>query len=207
MIGLIDYGSGNIDAIVGLIKSAGLPYSKLSNCNEFNNSISHLVLPGVGGFDETLDLLDSKNWSIWLNEKVLNEKIPILGICVGMQIMLENSSEGQRKGFGWIEGNVQKIPGHKVFPLPHMGWNSIETNNAQFFNGVDLQRGFYHLHNYYALPSNKEVIWATSSYIVEIPVVISKGNILGIQFHPEKSLFNGVQILKNFYNSFNNVKI
>jgi glutamine amidotransferase len=180
---------------------------RLSENAHFNGKISHLLLPGVGGFDETMDLLDAKNWSDWLNHMVLIEKMPILGVCVGMQIMLDISSEGERCGFGWIKGNVEKIPNNDVLPLPHMGWNSVEPLYDPFFAGIDLEKGFYFLHNYRVCPSNEEVVWATSSYISKIPVVISCGNVIGVQFHPEKSLVNGAQIFKNFFNIFNHVKV
>lgn len=207
MIGIIDYGSGNIDAVVGVLKFAGLPHIRLKETFDFHDQISHLIMPGVGGFDETMDLLDSKNWSDWLNQKVLVDKMPILGVCVGMQIMLDSSTEGLKRGFGWIKGTVEKIPNHDVLPLPHMGWNSISPKNYSIFNGIDFQRGFYYLHNYHVCPLSNEVIWATSSYITEIPVVIGSGHVVGVQFHPEKSLANGVQIFKNFYSIYKDVKI
>lgn len=207
MIGIIDYGSGNIEAVVGVLKFAGLPYIRLEKIEDFQDKITHLILPGVGGFDETMNLLHSKEWYDWLNRKVRIELMPILGVCVGMQIMLERSTEGSMPGFGWIKGWVDKLPNHVSLPLPHMGWNSIIPKKFSIFNGIDSQKGFYFLHNYCACHLSEDVILATSSYITDIPVVIGRDNILGVQFHPEKSLANGSQIFKNFYCFENNVKI
>lgn len=207
MIGVIDYGSGNIEAVVGVLKSACLPHMRLNESCDYHGHITHLILPGVGGFDETMDLLDSKNWSNWLNQKVLLERMPILGVCVGMQVMLDSSTEGSRQGFGWIKGSVQKIPQHAVLPIPHMGWNSVTPRNNYLLSGIDFQKGFYFLHNYHVSPFSNDVIWATSSYIIEIPVIIGFDNVVGVQFHPEKSLANGAQIFKNFYSIYKNVEI
>jgi len=199
MIGIINYGSGNIDAIINTLKITNIPYKKINILKEFEPSITHLILPGVGGFDETMDLLKSNNWIEWLNELVLVKKFPIMGICVGLQIMFNSSSEGRKEGLGWFSGCVEKLPNDDYFPLPHMGWNSILTKSSNLFSEININDGFYFLHNYYVNPDKKEIIFATSNYIINIPAVIMHDNIIGVQFHPEKSLNNGVQIFRNFY--------
>jgi glutamine amidotransferase len=202
MIGIIDYGSGNIDAIIFALKLKNIPFKRLSSLNDFHKNITHLMLPGVGGFDETMDLLDEKRWIPWLNEKVVNERFPILGVCVGMQILVNGSSEGIKNGFGWIKGYVKKLPFHEKLPLPHMGWNSIKLINSPFSEGINPEIGFYFLHNYFVCPDDDSVIFSTSNYIVNIPTIIIQNNIVGVQFHPEKSLANGARLFLNFYRHF-----
>jgi len=202
MIGIINYGSGNIEAIANVIKFAGIPYVKLNCIRDFDQKITHLLLPGVGGFDETMDLLESKYWTEWLDKMVLIERIPIMGICVGMQILFESSSEGSKNGLGWMPGKVIRISSNDGLPLPHMGWNSISSKSHPIFNDIDFKTGFYFLHNYYACPDDDNQILATSKYKIDVPAVVSSGNILGVQFHPEKSLSNGSQLISNFYSFF-----
>ena len=134
-----------------------------------------------------------------IEEKVLEDMIPILGVCVGMQILGDDSEEGNKNGLGWIPGSIKKINGaiEKDLPLPHMGWNSINVDkNQSLFRNVDSEKGFYFLHSYYFDSDIHQI--ASSDYPSSFCCAVKKDNIFGVQFHPEKSLTNGLALLKNF---------
>lgn len=200
MVGIIEYGSGNINAIERALKFNSIPYMILRNPTK-NVNLSHLILPGVGDFDETIILLKNRGWFNWLNTAVLTLRVPILGICVGMQIMFEKSEEGKELGFGWIKGSVTKISSQDSLPLPHMGWNSVKSNH-QLMEGISKQDGFYFLHSFKGEPEISTNVIAESFYKEKLPVAVLNKNILGVQFHPEKSLSNGTKLFANFYNFF-----
>ena len=201
MIGIIDHGSGNVKAIANIYKKLNTDYFITSDPTELEKA-THLVLPGVGAFDQTMNLLNKSGLRDELDSLVLKKKIPIVGICVGMQIMAESSEEGQESGLGWIRGNVKRINESTLFrkpKLPHMGWNSIEVNTqTDLLQNVDLNKGFYFLHSYYVDAYNNDDIIATVDYGSNINCIIRRENIIGIQFHPEKSHQNGIEVFKNF---------
>lgn len=202
MITLINYGSGNIYAIANIYKHLNIPF-RLSNDPEEILQAQKLILPGVGDYDETMALLENNGVKRALNEAVLIQKIPILGVCVGMQIMGEYSDEGIKEGFGWIPGRVRKLKPELLESkphLPHLGWNSIEfLQESSFFKDIDAARGFYFLHSYYFDCENAENIFAKTIYGTEFASAINHENIYGVQFHPEKSHQNGINIFQNFY--------
>ena len=137
-----------------------------------------------------------------LNRKVLEDKIPVLGICIGLHIMTEKSEEGELPGLGWIKGNVKKFDETKLKDspkVPHMGWNSIKVKAAEnLFKGVNANQGFYFIHSYYVEVSNKESIMTTTNYAEDFVSGVTSSNIYAVQFHPEKSHSNGMKLLKNF---------
>ena len=201
MIGIIDYGSGNIQAIATIYKNLNIKYQVITKPEDLEKA-DKLVLPGVGAFDATMQQLIDSGLKDKLNELVLDKKVPILGICVGLQVMGYGSDEGNLSGLGWIPGQVKKFDETKIElkpKLPHMGWNVInDTRNHNLFKGIDNDFGFYFVHSFYFECEKEENILATSNYGGEFTSSIYANHIFGTQFHPEKSHGNGVQLLKNF---------
>lgn len=202
MIKIINYGSGNIQAIGNIYKRLNIPFTIASKASELESDTTKLILPGVGAFDRTIKQLIDSGLQTKLNELVLEKKVPIMGICVGMQILGKDSEEGELPGLGWIDGSVRKIDitrlTHKPH-LPHMGWNSIEpTLEHPILRNIDCHSGFYFLHSYYFSCNNPETILCTTQYGHSFASAIHSRNIFGMQFHPEKSHSNGIQLLKNF---------
>lgn len=201
MIKVLNYGSGNVKAITNIYKRLNVPCETASTAAELA-SATKVIVPGVGAFDQTMILLQGSGMLDALNGLVLEDKVPVLGVCVGMQIMADASEEGSRTGLGWIPGYVRRIDerqlAHKP-KLPHMGWNSIIVQRElPILDGIDRERGFYFLHSYYFDCAEERNILTTSSYGGEFPSAVFSGNIYGFQFHPEKSHLNGVTIFKNF---------
>lgn len=196
MIGIIEYGSGNIGAISNLLSQQNISHNIVTKPEDILIS-DKLILPGVSAFDTTMKLLKHKKIIEVLNFMVLEKKTPILGICVGMQVMFEKSEEGLESGLGWFEGEVKQINNLK---LPHMGWNSIESNilNEPFLKDVNLKKGFYFLHSFKCVTHNKMYKRFYAYYNDQINAIVINNNIYGVQFHPEKSHENGIQIFKNF---------
>lgn len=201
MIGIIDYGSGNVQAIATIYKNLNINYQVVTKPENLEKS-DKFILPGVGAFDATMQQLIDSGLKDKLNELVLEKKIPILGICVGLQVMGYGSEEGVLPGLGWIPGKVKKFDETKINfkpKLPHMGWNKI--NNIQshkLFQGIDNDFGFYFVHSFYFQCTKDDNILTTSNYGLEFTSAIYHNKIYGTQFHPEKSHSNGVQLLKNF---------
>ena len=201
MITLIDYGLGNIMAIANIYRKHNIPIRVAKNINDLKDS-TKLILPGVGSFDWAMQLLKRSNMLDVINELVLNKKVPVLGICVGMQIMTQSSEEGELDGLKWINAKVLKFPktySSKKIILPHMGWNKVEYlgQNALFSN-MALNPRFYFLHSYYVQLNNAKNEVARTKYFNNFTSVFQKENIYGVQFHPEKSHKGGIQLLENF---------
>ena len=202
MIGIIDYGLGNLHAFITLYKRLGISAQTVNTSNQLENS-SRLILPGVGAFDNAMELLNNSGMLPKIEELVLEEKVPILGVCVGMQILGTKSDEGQLPGLNWISGKVKSFPSFsdsQPLSTPHMGWNEVRFSNSKNVLGYELKDDsrFYFLHSYYFEPDVKENIVATSKYGFPFAAAISNGNIYGVQFHPEKSHQWGLKLLRNF---------
>lgn len=201
MIGIIDYGSGNIQAIVNIYNLLNIKTRIINNPEELKLA-EKLILPGVGVFDKTMQQLNDSGLKNELDDLVLHQQKPILGICVGMQIMAQSSEEGNLNGLGWIKGKVKKfdVSNFKQKPyLPHMGWNSFTPKTEHIIlQDIDLQTGFYFVHSYYFECDSVENILVTTNYGIEFSSAIFNKNIFGVQFHPEKSHSNGIKLLKNF---------
>ena len=200
MIGIIDYGVGNIKAFANVYNFLNLPFKIVKKSSEFEN-VNKLILPGVGSFDHAMTSLENSGMKEKLNELVLEKKLPVIGICVGMQMLAESSDEGVLKGLGWINGIVKKFEKSKIIngPLPHMGWNTLELKKEnKIFDNIQSNPRFYFLHSYYFECKKKEDTIATTIYGEEFDCIINHENIYGIQCHPEKSHYNGIQLLKNF---------
>ena len=201
MIGIINYGSGNIEAITNTYNRLNIECKVINKLAEFDG-VDRLVLPGVGSFDECMKQLIDSGFKEKLNKLVLESKIPILGICIGMHIMADSSEEGDLEGLGWIPGKVKKFDKtllvNKPY-LPHMGWNNINNiHDHIIFTGVNENQGFYFVHSYYYECKNEQNILTVCNYGLDFSSSIFNENIFGMQFHPEKSHSNGENLLNNF---------
>lgn len=200
MIGIIDYGVGNIKAFANIYKNLNIPFKIVKDISEFEN-ITKLILPGVGSFDHAMISLQNSGMREKLDELVLEKETPVIGICVGMQMLAKSSEEGALNGLGWIDGIVKKFNKSKIknAPLPHMGWNNLKIEKEnKIFENLEENPRYYFLHSYYFECENKEDVIATSTYGEKFDCMINHKNIYGIQCHPEKSHHNGMQLLKNF---------
>lgn len=201
MITIINYGSGNISAIGNIYERLKVPF-KVANSPEEVLGSEKIILPGVGAFDETISMLDESGFRSVLDKEVLENKVPVIGICVGMQILAKSSEEGKLPGLGWIDGVVKKIDKSLITvkpKIPHLGWNSIEVINPNaLYDGINEEEGFYFLHSYYFECNNEADVLSKTFYGKCFASSVNNNNIYGVQFHPEKSHSNGVQLLHNF---------
>jgi len=196
---IIDYGLGNINAFANIYKYLNVEFI-IGKSSEDINSAERLILPGVGSFDYAMKQLKNSDILDTLNFVVLKKKIPVLGVCVGMQIMANSSEEGTRPGLSWIEANVSKfsIPENGPrFPLPHMGWNDVEIKKSKLFKNINSPL-FYFLHSYHFSNVDESDVIGITEYTESFVSAINKDNIYGVQFHPEKSHNAGLQLLRNF---------
>ena len=201
MIGIIDYGSGNIQAIKNIYKKLKIECKFVSEPHQLDG-VDKIILPGVGAFDETMAQLNDSGLREVLDIMVLEQNVPVLGVCVGMQIMASSSEEGKLDGLGWFDAKVklfnENIILHKP-KLPHMGWNDIQPEKVHpILTSIDFGKGYYFLHSYYFDCHDKSDILATTCYGDIFHCAVNKGNIFGFQFHPEKSHSNGINLFKNF---------
>lgn len=201
MIAIVNYGSGNIQAIANIFGRLHVPFSIASTPADLLVA-DKVVLPGVGAFDQAMTELNASDMRRALDHVVCDEKRPILGICVGMQLLARSSEEGTTAGLGWIDGTVRRFDPasfRQTTHLPHMGWNSVEPTQAHpLFDGVDLATGFYFLHSYYFECHDPENALGLTEYGRPFTSVVHRDNVFGVQFHPEKSHHAGIQLLKNF---------
>jgi glutamine amidotransferase len=201
VIAIIDYGSGNIQAIANIYKRLGVAHSVASTADHIKGAARYL-LPGVGAFDRCMQELNKSGMREALDRAVLMDRKPILGICVGMQILARSSEEGREKGLGWINGDVKRFDPatfHQATRLPHMGWNTTTpVQTSPLFEGVDLSTGYYFLHSYYFVCDRRDNVLAETEYGSRFAAAVHANNVFGVQFHPEKSHQAGIQLLKNF---------
>jgi imidazole glycerol-phosphate synthase subunit HisH len=201
MITIVNYGLGNIQAFVNIYKRLNIPVVVASSHEELVGT-DKIILPGVGAFDWAMTRLNNSGMRDVLEEMVIKKKIPILGICVGMQMMASRSEEGVSHGLGWIGGGGKKVD-EKTFKgkthLPHMGWNDvIPPITHRLFNNLETGARFYFLHSYYFHPHNENNILSVTDYNGPYASSVYSDNVFGVQFHPEKSHQWGIQLLKNF---------
>lgn len=200
MIGLVDYGLGNIQAIANIYRRLDIPVVAASTPEQLTQA-DRLILPGVGSFDWAMSRLNASGMRDCLDVLVREEKRPVLGICVGMQMLAQRSEEGELPGLGWVDGDVRRFD-ESVFAakaqLPHMGWNDAMPRSAGcLFKGIEAPR-FYFLHSYYFCPRAAEDILSVTDYGLPFASAVRRGHVFGTQFHPEKSHGWGVSLLRNF---------
>lgn len=196
---IIDYKMGNVKSITNAFKHICDHNIVVSSDPDDIRNSDALILPGVGAFGDAMEHLRERNLIELLNAEVLEKKKTILGICLGMQLLLNSSQEGGLyDGLGWIEGTVERIDAGSEYRIPHVGWNDINIKmDSLFFEGLGSDKNFYFVHSYYAKCPEKYIA-ATFEYDKTFTAAVQKNNILGMQFHPEKSQKNGFILLKNF---------
>ena len=205
MLTIVDYGVGNLASIKNMLKKVGCDALISSNESEIL-SADKLILPGVGAFDTCANKLKESGLLSALNKKALEEKIPLLGICVGCQLLMEKSEEGIESGLGWIKGEVKKFDQQQMtgdLKIPHMGWTDVELNKPSllFKNMYDEPR-FYFVHSYYPAPINSDDVLMYANYGYKFAAAVERENIIGVQFHPEKSHKFGMKLLENFVKNY-----
>jgi imidazole glycerol-phosphate synthase subunit HisH len=201
MIKIIDYGLGNVLAFLNVYKRLNIP-AGIARIEADLQEASHLILPGVGSFDHAMSLLQKSGMREPLYEVVVSQNCPVLGVCVGMQILASKSEEGKLPGLSWISGSVCKLKptdGHTPLRLPHMGWNDVKPIvSSPLFSGLENDARFYFLHSYHFVCDNKESVLAEADYGERFVCAVHSQNVFGVQFHPEKSHQYGIRLLKNF---------
>ena len=203
MISIVDYGLGNLKAFANIFKRLNID-AEFVKTPEQLNSAEKIILPGVGAFDHAMEELNKSGMREKLDELVLVKKVPVIGICVGMQMLGKRSDEGKLDGLGWIDADIIKFDPNLINQkpqLPHMGWNDVHPiGNNPLFQDLETNAIFYFLHSYYFSCKNSEDAIAKSEYGLEFTSAVNHRNIYGVQFHPEKSHQYGIQLLKNFAN-------
>lgn len=204
MIGILDYGLGNILAFVSVYKRLLHPVRVVRQPKDLAG-ISKLILPGVGAFDRAMTLFNKSGLRPQVEKLVFGEQVPVMGICVGMQMLADSSEEGNSPGLAWIKGRVRKISTvglNERICLPHMGWNDIVVSGNPFlFRGLEKGARFYFLHSYYFATERPEDVLASVEYGTRFTCAVGHGQVIGVQFHPEKSHRFGARLLQNFAES------
>ena len=201
MITIVDYGVGNISAFKNVFKRLNIASSIAKSSSDLENA-TKLILPGVGSFDYAMSQLNLSGMRKKLDELVIEKKIPVLGICVGMQMMGKGSEEGASEGLNWVDAQVLKFDESLLktrVKLPHMGWNEVKpVKESILFKNINEEAIFYFLHSYYFKCKNSNHVLGVSDYGSSFSSCINFENIYGVQFHPEKSHNNGEKLLHNF---------
>lgn len=201
MIHIVDYGLGNIQAFLTMYKSLDIPCVRARTPQDLKGA-ERLILPGVGAFDHAMALLDASGMRPQLDSMVQECKTPVLGVCVGMQMLAEGSDEGDLPGLAWVRGRVrsfESLPAAQDLPRPHMGWNDVSPRRGSpLFKDLEQDARFYFLHSYYFECRDPQTATAKAEYGEPYACAVNSGQVWGVQFHPEKSHHWGAQLLKNF---------
>ncbi|MBT9463743.1 imidazole glycerol phosphate synthase subunit HisH [Hydrogenophaga sp.] len=203
MIHIVDYGVGNVQAFVNMYKRLGINAKRAVSAHDLL-SAKKVILPGVGAFDHAMELLNASGMREPLDRLVLEQGAPVLGICVGMQMLADGSDEGSETGLGWVKGRVRSFASQAAsaaLPMPHMGWNDVipvADSPSALFKGLESEARFYFLHSYYFEAAEAADAVALSDYGFEFACAVQRGHVAGVQFHPEKSHHWGAALLKNF---------
>lgn len=198
MIVIVDYDIGNISAVQNMFQRIGVKCHVSSKAEDIEQA-DHIVLPGNGAFDACMKNLRSSGLVSVLGSRVLRHRIPLLGICVGAQMLGHGSAEGVEPGLGWINMHVVRFPVLKDLRVPHMGWNHVKPQkNHTLTKSITEETRFYFVHSYFMQPVDKDDILMTTHYGTDFASAVAKGNISGVQFHPEKSHRFGKQLFKSF---------
>jgi glutamine amidotransferase len=201
MITIVDYGLGNIRAFLNVYHRLNIEAKTATTATALADA-SKVILPGVGSFDDAMARLAQSGMREALDDLALRQRVPILGVCVGMQMLGHGSDEGQLPGLGWIDGRVKTLesrPSADAMPVPHMGWNDVHpVVKSRLFDELDSGARFYFLHSYYFVCERDEDQLAVANYGADFACAVHADNIFGVQFHPEKSHHYGARLLQNF---------
>jgi glutamine amidotransferase len=201
MITIVDYGVGNLGSILNMLKKVGAK-AQTSSDPAVLRQAEKLILPGVGAFDAGMKKLNEIGLVPVLNELVLEKKVPVIGLCLGMQLLTKSSEEGAEAGLGWIDAQTVRFkfgPENAHLKVPHMGWNTLEICRPHpLVADLGPESRFYFVHSYHVVCADEMDVVAYTDYGCPLAAVIARGNIMGAQFHPEKSHKFGMQLLKNF---------
>jgi len=198
MITIVNYGLGNLSSIKNMFKHVGVKDVIISSEKDVISQAEKIILPGVGAFDSGMTNLIEYDLIDVLNQKVLIEKKPCLGICLGMQLMTKKSEEGKMSGLGWFDAETLKFKYSDKYRVPHMGWNYINKEKSNIIINNKKRYRFYFVHSFYVKCNLKEDVLFTTDYGITFHSSIQKENIIGVQFHPEKSLRFGMEVFKKF---------
>lgn len=194
---VVDYDMGNVGSIVNMLKKIGHA-AEVSSAPEAIGRADRLILPGVGSFDAGMANIRARGLVDVLHEKVVVEQTPVLGICLGMQLLGEGSHEGTSAGLGWIPAESVKLSS-EALRVPHMGWNELTLARPHWlFEGEPADMRFYFVHSYHVVCKDPQHLIATTHYGIDVAAAVARDHILGVQFHPEKSHRFGMQLLRNF---------
>lgn len=199
MVTLVDYGLGNILAFAHIYDRLNIPVEVATTPGQLAKA-EKIILPGVGAFDWAMQRLNDSGMREVLDERVLTNGVPVLGVCVGMQMMARSSEEGRLPGLGWIDAEVKRFAPSMIgdAPLPHMGWNDVQpTSGKTLFRAIAAPR-YYFLHAYYLSADRSADVLATAHYGADFAAAVARDNVFGTQFHPEKSHQWGIELLRNF---------
>lgn len=200
MIAIIDYGVGNLASIKNMLKKAGYE-SVITSDSALIKDADKIILPGIGAFDHCMQKFNASDLRPLVTAKVMEEKIPLLGICVGLQMLMENSEEGIEPGLGWIEGKTIKFKRDELgdLKIPHMGWTDITVSKpSALIQNIGEKPRFYFVHSFYVKPDHQQDELLNAHYGYDFTAAVNRDNIFGVQFHPEKSHKYGMKILENF---------
>jgi imidazole glycerol-phosphate synthase subunit HisH len=206
MLTIIDYGIGNLSSIKNMLKKVGLTDCVISKEVADIERADKLILPGVGHFDYGMRQLRAAPFFDALNQRVLHDKVPVLGICLGAQLLTKSSEEGEEQGLGWIDAQTVRFDSQKMpsaLKVPHMGWSDVQFNpKSKLFDGVEEVPRFYFVHTFHLVCNDPTDAAVQCNYGYEFTAGIERGNILGMQFHPEKSHRFGMKIVENYIKNY-----
>ena len=201
MIHIIDFGYGNVVAYLNAYRKMGIDAVRVQSAKDLK-TVKKIILPGVGSFSSACAMIDGANLREAMNDLVIWQKVPVLGVCIGMHLFANTSEEGAGKGFGWVQGSVKKFRDQddaEKLRLPHMGWNTLSPEpDCVLMKGIDKNARFFFLHSYYLECANSSDSIAETSFGHSFTSIVQRKNIFGVQFHPEKSGSWGATVLQNF---------
>jgi glutamine amidotransferase len=200
MIVIVNYGVGNLGSVQNMLKKAGFESVLASDISALEKA-DKIILPGIGAFDHCMQKFNASGMRPLVEEKVIKDKVPLLGICVGLQMLMENSEEGTERGLGWLAGKTVKFKKDRLgdLKIPHMGWTDVKlSKTSALTNNMGEQPRFYFVHSYHVLPDHPGDELLQANYGYDFTAAVNRDNIFGVQFHPEKSHKYGMKILENF---------